>query len=257
LAIAARTYPAHSRKKSIVFSLFALAAPLGCSTVGAIGSAFAQYLWWPGVMWLYAIGCFIIAATGLWVIPKEDYLTTRQTTTRLEFDWLGSVLGVVGLLLLNISWNQAPIDGWSTPYVYILLILGFVFMGIFVFQEKRVKQPLLETSILKDRHVVAVLVTTGLGWSSFGVWFYYLFRFIQRFRHVSPLDSAAQFASGAISGIIAAVATPYLMHRVPTGWLMAIACFAFLAGCILQATAPIHQSYWSNTFWSFVIMAWG
>ncbi|EEP75430.1 hypothetical protein UREG_00276 [Uncinocarpus reesii 1704] len=250
IAIVGRTYPP-GKKKTVIFSMFALAAPLGCSVAGAIGSAFAQYVWWPWTMWTFALGCFIVAVTGYFVIPKEIHKSKQKS-----FDWLGSVLGVTALLLLNISWNQAPIDRWSTPYVYILLILGFVFVALFVFQERRAEIPLLDMSIF-NRHVAAVLVTTGLGWSSFGVWFYYLFQFIQRFRGVSPLDSAAQFAPGAISGIVAAIATPYLMWTMPTGWLMAIACFAFLAGAILQATAPVHQSYWFNTFWSFVVMAWG
>lgn len=59
----------------------------------------------------------------------------------------------------------------------------------------RAGDPILDVSIF-SRRVVAILVTTGLGWSSFGVWFYYLFQFIQQFRHVSPLDSAVQFAPG-------------------------------------------------------------
>ncbi|KAF7158005.1 hypothetical protein CNMCM6106_004294 [Aspergillus hiratsukae] len=251
LAIAGRTYPP-GKKKNMIFSAFAMAAPLGCFTAGVIGSAFAKYVWWPWVMWTYSIGCFIIAAIGLWVIPP-DYPRNQQAA---QFDYIGSGLGVAGLLLLNISWNQAPIDGWSTPYVYVLLIVGFLVLGLFVLQERRAVDPILDISIF-SRRVVAVLVTTGLGWSSFGVWFYYLFQFIQHFRHVSPLDSAVRFAPGAISGILAALATPYLMAVVSSGWLMAIACAAFLGGCILQSTAPIEQSYWLNTFWSFVIMAWG
>lgn len=214
--------------------------------------AFAEYVWWPWVMWTYSIGCFIIAAIGLWVIPPDS----PHSQQALQFDYIGSALGVTGLLLLNISWNQAPIDGWSTPYVYVLLIVGFLLLALFVLQERRAVDPILDVSIF-SRCVVTVLMTTGLGWSSFGVWFYYLFQFIQHFRHVSPLDSAVQFAPGAISGILAALATPYLMAVVSSGWLMAIACAAFLVGYILQSTAPVEQSYWLNTFWSFVIMAWG
>ncbi|KAF7114425.1 hypothetical protein CNMCM5793_008729 [Aspergillus hiratsukae] len=222
LAIAGRTYPP-GKKKNMIFSAFAMAAPLGCFTAGVIGSAFAN------------IGCFIIAAIGLWVIPP-DYPRNQQAA---QFDYIGSGLGVAGLLLLNISWNQAPIDGWSTPYVYVLLIVGFLVLGLFVLQERRAVDPILDISIF-SRRVVAVLVTTGLGWSSFGVWFYYLFQFIQHFRHVSPLDSAVRFAPGAISGILAALATPYLMAVVSSGWLMAIACAAFLGGCILQIPVK-HQ----------------
>jgi hypothetical protein len=174
----------------------------------------------------------------------------------VRFDYTGSALGVTGLLLLNISWNQAPIDGWPTPYVYILLILGFILLVLFVLQEKRAADPILDISIF-NRRVAAVLLTTGLGWSSFGVWFYYLFQFIQQFRGISPLASAVQFAPGAISGILAALTTPYLMVKISSGWLMAVACASFLVGCLLQSIAPVEQSYWMNTFWSFIVTAWG
>lgn len=254
LAILGRTYPP-GMKKSSVFSAFAVAAPLGCSIGGAIGSAFAQYVWWPWVMGVSALGCFMLAILAQWIVPDDR---PRQIigASQPPFDILGAALGVCGLLLLNISWNQAPIDGWSMPYVYVLLICGFLTLGLFVMQERRSIDPILDVAIF-NRHVVAVLVTTGLGWSSFAVWFFYLFQFIQQFRDVSPLDSAAQFVPGAVSGILAAIATPWLMRFVPNGWLMAVACGAFLIGCLLQATAPVAQSYWFNTFWSFVVTAWG
>lgn len=253
LAIAGRTYPP-GKKKNMIFSAFAVAAPLGCSTAGVIGSALAEYVWWPWVMWLYGFGCFMIAIVGLWAIPQDSKIAYAQVD--VSFDYVGSCLGVTGLLLLNISWNQAPIDGWSTPYVYVMLVSGFFVLGLFVLQEKRTASPILDISIL-NRRVAAILAITGLGWSSFGIWFYYLFQSIQRFRHVSPLESAIQFVPGAISGIIAALATPYLMRVITGGWLMTIACSAFLGGCLLQSTAPVEQSYWFNTFWSFIIMAWG
>ncbi|KAH2242500.1 hypothetical protein KXV70_006044 [Aspergillus fumigatus] len=220
LAIAGRTYPP-GKKKNMIFSAFAVAAPLGCFTAGVVGSVFAQYVWWPWVMWTYSIGCFIIAAVGLWVIPS-DYPRCQKAAT-LQFDYIGSVLGVAGLLLLNISWNQAPIDGWSTPYVYVLLIGGFLVLGLFVLQERR---------------------APGIrSWINFAMCLFWIQQCSSR--------------QGPSQGILPALATPYLMAVIASGWLMAIACAAFLGGCILQSTAPVEQSYWMNTFWSFVIMAWG
>ncbi|KAH2013622.1 hypothetical protein KXV97_007286 [Aspergillus fumigatus] len=220
LAIAGRTYPP-GKKKNMIFSAFAVAAPLGCFTAGVVGSVFAQYVWWPWVMWTYSIGCFIIAAVGLWVIPS-DYPRCQKAAT-LQFDYIGSVLGVAGLLLLNISWNQAPIDGWSTPYVYVLLIGGFLVLGLFVLQERR---------------------APGIrSWINFAMCLFWIQQCSSR--------------QGPSQGILPALATPYLMAVITSGWLMAIACAAFLGGCILQSTAPVEQSYWMNTFWSFVIMAWG
>ncbi|KAL4955558.1 major facilitator superfamily domain-containing protein [Aspergillus filifer] len=223
LAITGRTYPP-GRQKSMVFLAFALAAPLGCYSAGLGGAALAEYLWWPWFMWLYIIGCFILATASLWVVPSDS--RPRRRPVGQSFDLIGFLIGVFRLLLFEIAWNQAPIDGWSTPYVYTLLFVGFLILG----------NPILDASIL-NRHVEAVLLITGLGWSSFGVWFYYLFQFIQQFRGVSPLEPAVQFTSGAISGIIAASATPYLMSVISSAWLM--------------------RSYWLNTFWSFVVTACG
>ncbi|PVI01726.1 MFS general substrate transporter [Periconia macrospinosa] len=251
-AIAGIAYPP-GRKKNVVFSLMAMSAPLGCSTAGLIGSALAQYVWWPWVAWIYGIGCFVIAVAGYLVVPQDPRRTFR---TNPKMDWQGAALAIMGLLLLNISWNLAPIDGWSTPHVYVLLVVGFVCLGLFVLQEKRAEEPILDLSLFNGR-VAGVLVITGLGWSSFGIWFYYMFQFIQQLRGVSALGSAVQFIPGAISGMLAAIATTWLLEVAQTAWLMVIASTAFFAGCLLQAVAPIHQSYWFNTFWSFVVMAWG
>ncbi|KAH2765981.1 hypothetical protein KXV94_003934 [Aspergillus fumigatus] len=237
LATAGRTYPP-GKKKNMIFSAFAVAAPLGCFTAGVVGSVFAQYVWWPWVMWTYSIGCFIIAAVGLWVIPS-DYPRCQKAAT-LQFDYIGSGLGVAGLLLLNISWNQAPIDGWSTPYVYVLLIGGFLVLGLFVLQERRA--PGIRSWMMEQFWRLVLLL-------------------VPVYPAISPCVSfgfsSAVRARGPSQGILPALATPYLMAVITSGWLMAIACAAFLGGCILQSTAPVEQSYWMNTFWSFVIMAWG
>ncbi|GAB7365825.1 hypothetical protein MBLNU230_g7157t1 [Neophaeotheca triangularis] len=252
LAIAGRIYPPGMRK-NIVFSIYALTAPLGCCVGGLIASAFAQYVWWPWVMWVYCAGCGVVALTSWLVLPPDE----RNMTLPLQtFDFLGALLGVAGLLLLNASWIQAPIDGWDPPYVYVLLILGFVFLGLFVAQERRAKQPILDLSIF-NRDSYMVLASTGLGWASFSVWFYYLFQFLQRIRSVSALESAVQFIPGALSGIAAAICTAWMLRSMTPAWLMVLACFAFLAGCLLLATAPVKQSYWHNIFWSFIIEAWG
>ncbi|KAK6196958.1 hypothetical protein LQW54_011043 [Pestalotiopsis sp. IQ-011] len=253
LAIAGRTYRPGT-KKNIVFSLIAMCAPLGCSIFGLIGAALAQYAWWPWSMWMAGIASLGIASIAFWVIPQPPARSAQQE--KLTFDWAGSFFGVGGLMLLNISWNQAPIDGWSTPYVYVLLIVGFLFLGVFVWQEKRTSQPIVDVSIF-NRQVAGVLLTTGLGWSSFGIWFYYMFQFLQRIRNVSSLMSAVQFIPGVISGMIAPIFTAWALPRVPTSGLMMLSSFAFFVGSLLLALAPAEQSYWYNTFWSFVIMPWG
>jgi MFS family permease len=253
LAIAGRTYPPGA-KKNLVFCLIAMSAPLGCVIGGLIGAPLAQFVWWPWTAWISGIGCFVVGFAAYVVIPQRRIVAEEDE--RIGFDWLGSVLGVGGLILLNVSWNQAPIDGWSTPYVYVLLVLGFLLLGLFFWQEKRAAQPITDISIFNSR-VVGVLFTTALGWSSFGIWFYYMFQFLQNLRGISSLESALQFGPGAVSGMIAPFFTAWAIPRMSSSSLMVLASCAFFLGALLQALAPVGQSYWYNTFWSFVVMPWG
>lgn len=157
---------------------------------------------------------------------------------------------------MNIAWNQAPIDGWSAPPVYVIIILGAIHLTAFFIQEKRVANPILDTSTL-NRQFFMVPITPGLGWSSFGVWIYYTFQFMQNLRLTTTLESAARFVPEGISGISAALATPSLIRSMSNNWLTVISSAVFFAGCLLQALTPVEQSYWLNTFWSLVITAWG
>lgn len=253
LAIAGRTY-APGVRKSVVFSLIAMCAPGGGIIGGLAGSALAQYVWWPWITWISGIGCFIVAITAYLVVPQDRGKDSPRKN--ISFDWIGAFFGVGGLLLLNVSWNQAPIDGWSDPYVYVLLIIGLLFLGIFALQEKRAKDPIMDIRIFNGR-VAGILFTTGLSWTSFGIWFYYIFQFLQHVRGISSLESALQFGPGAISGMIAPFFVAWSVGKIPTPWLMVISSSAFFLGTLLLATAPVEQSYWFNIFWSMIIMPWG
>lgn len=85
-------------RKNVVFSIYALTAPLGCCVGGLIASALAQYAWWPWAMWVYCAGCIVIALTSWLVLPPDEHDTTLPPQ---NFDFLGALLGVAGLLLLS------------------------------------------------------------------------------------------------------------------------------------------------------------
>ncbi|KAL3446521.1 hypothetical protein BJX65DRAFT_308947 [Aspergillus insuetus] len=186
--------------------------------------------------WLFLL---VVCSTQLFVQGAFSYIL-------IPLHLVGDTFGQSSNEATRMTWH---VGGYSLIVGTFILVAGK--LGD-LYGSKRI----LDISIF-NRRVAAVLLTTGLGWSSLGVWFYYLFQFIQQFRGVSPLNSAVQFTPGAISGILAALTTPYLMVNISSGWLMAIACASFLVGCLLQSTVPFDQSYWMNTFWSFIISAWG
>ena len=166
VAILGRTYP-QGRRKEMIFSLFGATAPWGFIVGSGFASTLAERTWWPWAFWCLAIACCAFAAAAFFVIPSQDQ--DKDNTVDKSFDYLGSITGVAGLVLLNVSWNQAPIVGWSTPYVYILLILGFCFLIAFFLIERKVTTPLIPFEAFSAK-VAFDLGCVALGWSSFGIW---------------------------------------------------------------------------------------
>lgn len=69
--------------------------------------------------------------------------------------------------------------------------------------------------------------------------------------------TAAQFAPHVVSGAMAAMTTGPALMRLGPGWVMLISMLAFLAGSILAATMPVHQTYWKHAFLCTIILPWG
>ncbi|MCJ1229603.1 hypothetical protein MMC12_006272 [Toensbergia leucococca] len=254
LALFGRTYPP-GRRKEMLFALFGATAPSGF-VVGAVFSALlAEKAWWPWAFWCTAITCCVLAASAFFVIPAppEHFLIKKGNR---HFDYIGSVTGVCGLVLFNLAWNQAPSVGWNSPKAYVLLLFGMLFLAAFFTAERKVATPLIPRDLLL-RKVGFILGCIALGWSSFGIWIYYLCQFIEVLRGYSPLSLSAQVVPCALSGICASALTGFLLSKLGTPYIMVIAMVSFCVANILVATMPIDQSYWIQTFLTAIIAPFG
>jgi MFS family permease len=262
LAIMGATYQP-SPKKDMIFAIFGATAPNG-AIIGAIFAAlFSQLAWWPWTFWANAIVCLVLAALGWAVIPRIHHEREKPKHSMSIRDWMqeldvvGACLGVGGLILVNVAWNQAPIVGWPTAYVYVLLIIGLLLLGLFFMWELRVAtKPLIPFHAL-TLDVCFVLGCVACGWASFGIWTYFLWLFLEHARGATPLLAAAQFVPPGVSGLLASFTTGYLMSRIRPGWIMLFAMVAFTLGVIFVAIAPVDQTYWGLIFVSLVVMPWG
>jgi len=259
LAILGATY-APGPRKSMAFAIFGACAPNG-SILGSVFAALFALTWWPWAFFSLAIVLAFVVVLGYFVIPEppvKHSISNKSLRQKvLELDLPGAVTGIIALVLFNFAWNQAPVIGWDQPYIYVLLIIGILFVPIFFYIEFKVSSnPLIPMECLTS-DVGFVLACVACGWACFGIWFFYTWSFIENLRGVSPLLASAQFSPVAPSGALAAITTGWLLHKVKPGVVMTLALLAFTVGTILMMTAPIQQTYWSQTFVNTVIMPWG
>ncbi|CZT44528.1 related to Drug resistance protein YOR378W [Rhynchosporium secalis] len=235
LAIAGRSFV--GKKKNYVFACFGASAPAGA----VLGGVFGATVFFP----------------NSYLILPPDERDQSSETTKPTFDLAGTITGVTGLILFNFAWNQAAVVGWSKPYTYILLVVGMLFFGLFVYIETHfAKVPLVLIESL-SREALYALSIIACGWASFGIWVYFFWQLIENLRHHSALSAAAQQSPVALSGLLASLTAGYLFSRFHVAYIMVGAMLCFVTGQILLATAAVSQTYWAQTFAAILVMPWG
>ncbi|KAK7427995.1 multidrug-resistance type transporter aminotriazole resistance [Neonectria magnoliae] len=262
IAILGASYRPGARK-TVAFALFGACAPGGNVFAAVFAGLFVKdhEEWWPWAFYGFAIGLIFIAAVAFIVIPDPPHKLQSANMTYREIwdqlDILGATTGITALILFNFAWNQAPIVGWETPYVYALLIVGVALVPVFFYVELRVaSHPLIPFDALTSE-VGFILACIACGWSAFGIWIYYTWQFFQLLRGASPLLTAAWMSPVAISGAAASMITAWLLHFTQPALVMLIALASFTTGTVLMMTAPVGQSYWLQSFFSLIIMTFG
>src|SRR3954471_13693161 len=125
-----------------VFGLPMLIAPMVGPTFGGY---LVQYVDWRPIFTLNVPGGILATLAG-WFILRE---TPRRTGTR--FDWAGFILLATSFSTAMLALERAPQDGWSDPYVVILLMIAATTFPCWIVVELSQEQPLLDLTILRNR----------------------------------------------------------------------------------------------------------
>ncbi|CAI5757368.1 unnamed protein product [Candida verbasci] len=246
-AIIGSYYP-DSFKKDICLALFGAVAPTGFIIGALFSSMFAMLTWWPWTFWTSGIVCMILHIFGYFIIPKHIGMKTK-----IKFDYWGTFFGTTGLILINFAFNQGANIGWTIPYVYILFIVGVLCMVVFVYIEHKVENGLIPLELLNCR-TCFILVCVGAGWSCFGIWLNYTFRWAIHIDKDTSILASVKNVPVIPSGFMAAILTPWLLSKLPSSCVLFISTIAFLLSIILMGTRPVGQIYWAQKFISVLIM---
>lgn len=257
MGIMGTVYPT-GRRKNLAFACVGASAPVGATIGCLMAGVVSQLWWWCWSFWLLAICCVILAAISLYAIPdkfKHHDLTFKEGMDK--FDLIGSVLGVVGLILFNFAWNHGPVAGWNKPYIIVLLIISILLLVFFFYYElMMVTHPLLPRSIF-NRRIGLVLLCMSLGWGLFGIWQYYYWSIMMNLRGYTPIATSLTYMPLLLLGIVAALLVGFFMSKTRAPFIMCGAMIGFMCGCIFLSVLPIHQTFWRLSFGQLFLLAWG
>jgi len=111
-----------------------------------LGGVFVDLLSW---RFVFGINVLPIAVT-LWLLVVLGHKDQRSPSTRI--DYLGAILGIVGLGGPVFALIEQGNYGWDSPAVFLPLIVGIISLVAFVFWQKRAPQPMLPLGLFRQRN---------------------------------------------------------------------------------------------------------
>jgi len=161
IAVVSVVYPAEQRGKGMAY--WSIANSLGGAAGPLVGGYVADNFSWRLIFYLnipLAIVSFIMC---LLFIKRDEERVVE------EFDYLGFGFISTALISLLIAMSQGRIEGWNSNYILGLLLVFVASFGAWIITEMKVKRPLIDLSLFKDKFFVAgITVTFVIGISLYG-----------------------------------------------------------------------------------------
>ncbi|KAK3939888.1 major facilitator superfamily domain-containing protein [Diplogelasinospora grovesii] len=264
IGIMGAAYERPSKRKNLAFSAFSAGNPLGF-VFGSILSGVVTKLanTWRAAFIMLAILWAIFAVLAIWTIPKvEAYPPGEPFRKRLKtfaktFDSVGTVLTIFGTGLLTAAITLGPTDGWKTPTVLVMLIVGVLLLVVFVFWERVYPHPLMPPHIWKDRNFTFIILACLPGNMGFIASQFWLSFFMQELQRLSPLDVAVHLLPQAIAGLAYNVIAGSVLHRINNTLLLAMGSVAYIASNVLMSLMKPDSMYWAFVFPALILSVVG
>lgn len=237
-------------RKNLVFSLYGGSAPLGFFFGIFVAGLTGQFLRFGWYFWIGATLLFTTTVAAILTIPTDS-----REHKKVEMDWLGAALIVSGLILVVFALTDsagAP-DQWRTPYIYVLLIVGSLLLGLAVYVEGFVaKNPLLPFDLFCIPYINPLFIALFFSYGCLGIFLLYGTLYMQDIMGATPLQISAWYSPMCVGGILISILGGYFLHLVPGTLLVVLAGLGWAVPSILFAVAPVGANYWAYVFPSMI-----
>src|SRR5437868_11526959 len=160
------------RQLGLAMGANTMVAAIGLVLGPVLGGALVAISW----HWVFWFNVPLGLASSLWAALVLRELAKPDTVRGLDF--LGTSTFVVGLTGLALGVSRGGLSGWSDPLVIARLVAAVTLLPAFVAIERRVRAPMLDLTIFRDRLFAAATAAAFInGLSRFALLFLFVFYF--------------------------------------------------------------------------------
>jgi len=156
-AILTKSFPSQQRGQAL--GLQSTMTYIGLTVGPSLGGWIAQYLNWRAVFYINVPVALLAIGLSIRYIP-----TDRPEANNERFDWLGSLLFMSGLTALLFGLNRGHSSGWTSLPIIASLLTSLILLILFLFVEKRLKNPMLDLDLFSSRLFSLTIVSSILNY---------------------------------------------------------------------------------------------
>ncbi|WP_050616143.1 DHA2 family efflux MFS transporter permease subunit [Bacillus testis] len=147
---------------------------------------------WPVLFHIISPIAFIVLVLAFFKLKD------KKEKVAIKIDVLSVILSTIGFGGILYGFSSAGNKGWSSPEVYITLIVGAVALVIYIFRQFQLKQPMLDFHVYKyPMFTLASAISVTLNMAMFSAMLLMPI-YLQTLRGISPFHSGLLMLPGAI-----------------------------------------------------------
>lgn len=228
LALLMDNYTGNARTKAI--SYYGATAGIGSSVGLIIGGFFASLLSW-------RYGFLInVPISIVMLILSQKYLS-KSTTKRGKIDYIGTIASLIGMISLVYS-----IDG--NNYRLISLIIAIISITFFIYQEYKVKYPIMPLSLFKNEERLGGYIGRFLYLGAMISFWFLTPQIMQTELHFTPLMAGFGFFPLTIVNFFVAINVSKLSKHFSNSFILSIGILITLIGMIFITLFSVNLGYW-------------
>jgi MFS family permease len=215
MAMVGDLYPVGKRAKPL--GVIAAVDTAGWVVGHLYGGIIVRFWPWQTIFWLNLPICLIA-----WFLIRFLLAEGKPSEDRGKMDWIGAGLIAVSLSVLNIalgSGSESTSAGVEDlaglpPFVWPLLGLALLFLFLFILWQKRVKDPLIELSLFKEKNYLPASLSNFL----IGVALFIAIANVPLFIN-SLIASTPEQGAWESGWMLSGLTVPMALAAVPGGWI--------------------------------------